>query len=163
MDIGRAASVAAVGLALVLIVALLAGVPRGLVPTDGYERATVTVADENGTRLATVAVRVAETQRQRYVGLSETDHLGPNEGMLFLHDRERNLTYTMADTEIALDIVFVGANGTVTGVRHAAPKDEADQLRHSGRGKYVLEVRRGWANRTGVGVGDAVTVPAEYR
>jgi hypothetical protein len=62
-----------------------------------------------------------------------------------------------------LDIVFVATNGTVTEVHHAAvePNATGDELtRYRGQGRYVLEVPRGYANATGLDVGDRVLVPA---
>ena len=147
------------------VVLLLTLVPGLLVGDPGpYERTTVTATEANGTALATVEVRVADTQTKRRVGLSETDSLGPDEGMLFVHETEAVHPFVMSgpreDMSFPLDIVFIDANGTVTTVHHAAV-DAAG--RFEGRAKYVLEVERGWANRTGLGVGDTVEVPPGLR
>jgi uncharacterized membrane protein (UPF0127 family) len=125
-----------------------------------YERVTVTAVDANGTDLATVEARVADTDTKRRVGLSETDSLAPDEGMLFVHAEESRHAYVMSgpreEMSFPLDIVFLDANGTVTTIHHAAV-DAGGQF--AGRAKYVLEVERGWANRTGLDVGDTVVVP----
>jgi len=126
---------------------------------DNYDRVTVTAADANGTELATVTARVADTGQKRYVGLSETDSLGPDEGMLFVHESEGRHGYVMRDMSFPLDIVFVGSDGRITEIHHApVPDGDADRT-YSGRAKWVLEVQRGWADRTGVTVGDRVSVP----
>lgn len=136
--------------------------PATATPADD-DRPTVTVRDANGTTLATVRVRLADTDEERRVGLSETASLDRGEGMLFVHDGEGRHTYWMRNMSFPLDIVFVDANGTVTAVRHAAvpPEDAAlsELRRYRGRGKWVLEVPRGWANETGVDPGDEVVVP----
>ncbi|MFB6309214.1 MAG: DUF192 domain-containing protein [Haloarculaceae archaeon] len=159
--------VGGVAVALLLaVVALQTGGWVGLVGGGEYDRTTVTVRDDNGTVLGTVTVRVADTQAKRYLGLSDTESLGPNEGMLFVHPYEERQHYVMRDMAFPLDIVFVDANGTVTQIRHASVPPEGtteNQLRrYSGRGKYVLEVNRGWTNATGVERGDRVVVPDEY-
>ncbi|QIO21727.1 DUF192 domain-containing protein [Haloarcula sp. JP-L23] len=114
--------------------------------------------------MATVEVRIADTFEQRYVGLSKTDAMGPNEGMLFVHEEEGEYAYVMRNMSFPLDIIFVDANGTITTIHHAPlPPEgtsESELQRYEGRGKYVLEVNRGWANRTGVTVGDRVELPA---
>jgi hypothetical protein len=122
----------------------------------GYERATVTAVNAGGTELATVDVRIADTPDKRYLGLSDTDSLGPDEGMLFTYEREDRYAYVMRNMSFPLDIVFVDANGTITRIHHAAVDDDG---RFVGEGRYVLEVNRGWANRTGVDVGDRIELP----
>ncbi|NHX40121.1 MULTISPECIES: DUF192 domain-containing protein [Haloarcula] len=127
---------------------------------------TVAVREKNaGEPLGTVEVRIAQTFDQRYVGLSNTESLGPNEGMLFVHDEAGQHTYVMRNMSFPLDIIFIDANGTITTIHHAAlPPEgtsESGLTGYAGRGKYVLEVNRGWTNRTGVAVGDRVELPPE--
>ena len=121
---------------------------------DRYERTTVTASDANGTELATVEVRVADTSDTRYTGLSDTDSLSPDEGMWFVHPEEGRQAYVMRGMSFPLDIVFVDANGTVTRIFHADVAGTGAPYR--ARAKYVLEVNRGWANRTGLEAGDRV-------
>ena len=122
--------------------------------SDEYERTTVAASDRNGTRLATVGVRVADTSDRRYTGLSDTDSLAPDEGMWFVHPEEGRQAYVMRGMSFPLDIIFVDANGTVTRVVHADV--EGTDAPYEARAKYVLEVNRGWANRTGLEAGDRV-------
>jgi len=151
-------------LALVLAVAavsFLSGPPLGLVETGEYETATVAVHDANGTQLATVDVRVADTREKRRVGLSRTGSLADGEGMLFVHPEEGEYAYHMREMSFPLDIVFVAGDGSVTRIHHApVPEGEASE-RYRGTGKYVLEVPRGWTNESGVSVGDTVSVPGD--
>ncbi|MFC6756443.1 MULTISPECIES: DUF192 domain-containing protein [Haloarcula] len=123
-------------------------------------RTAVAACDESRT-LGTVDVRIAANDRQRWTGLSDTESLGPNEGMLFVHPEEDVQTYVMRDMDFALDIIYIDANRTITTIHHAPPPPEGESYseRYSGRAKYVLEVNRGWANRTGVSVGDTVELP----
>ncbi|GGN98660.1 DUF192 domain-containing protein [Haloarcula pellucida] len=128
------------------------------------ENATTVAVRDDAERLATVEVRIADTGPKRYLGLSNTTSLEPNEGMLFVHDEEGEYGYVMRDMDFPLDIIFVDANGTITTIHHAPlPPEgtsESELKEYSGQGKYVLEVNRGWANRTGVTVGDRVELPA---
>ncbi|MFB6123631.1 MAG: DUF192 domain-containing protein [Haloferacaceae archaeon] len=128
-------------------------------PADGYERTTVTFVDENGTELATVRVRIADTTIKRYIGLSNTESLDAGEGMLFVHESEGTHAYVMRKMDFPLDIVFVDASGTVTTVHHAPlPSGEGDLKRYRGRGKYVVEVPMGYANETGISAGDRMVI-----
>ncbi|MFB6184389.1 MAG: DUF192 domain-containing protein [Haloarculaceae archaeon] len=141
-----------------LVVLASSGLDAGGV--DG-SRVTVTVVDDNGTQLTTVEARVANTSRERYVGLSETESLAPGTGMLFVHPSVGTHAYVMRNMSFPLDMVFADASGRITTIHHASvPPADVDRLhRYRGRGKYVLEVPRGWANETGVAVGDRLQVP----
>ena len=131
-------------------------------PTAGrYDRATVTVVDENGTELGTVRVAVADTREKRYTGLSKTESLPADRGMLFTYGSEGNHTYVMRDMSFGIDIVYVDANGTIRRIYHAPepPEDEdGEDYRYPGRGQYVLEVNYQWATRRGVDPGDRVVI-----
>ncbi len=181
---GRRAVAAFVGVIVALAVALLVfqtGFWVDVVGVGGYETGTVTVADsDNSTPCtpppnrtavavctdsrtrATVDVRIAANDTQRYVGLSDTESLGPDEGMLFVHDRESHHAYVMREMAFDIDIIFIDSDGIITTIHHASmpPEGESYSERYGGRGKYVLEVNRGWANRTGVSVGDRTELPA---
>ncbi|KAA9399731.1 DUF192 domain-containing protein [Haloarcula sp. CBA1130] len=181
-----------VGLLVAAAVVLQTGLWIEVLGTGEYEEGTVTIREgsdaataatqpetdastpettiaareqEGGEPLGTVEVRVAQTFEQRYVGLSETASLGPNEGMLFIHDEAGKHTYVMRNMSFPLDIIFIDANGTITTIHHAPlPPEgtsESGLTGYEGRGKYVLEVNRGWTNRTGVEVGDRVELPSE--
>ena len=131
--------------------------------TDVATTVTVQGTPGGGETLATVEVRIADTRTKRYVGLSETAALETGEGMLFVHDEEETHAYVMRNMSFPLDIVFIDANGTITTIHHAPVPPEgtsgSELERYRGEGLYVLEVNRGWANRTGVSVGDQVHLP----
>ena len=151
--------------ACVVVLAVAGGgflaLDAGVFDSGAYDRATVTVADEDGSQLATVDVRVADTYQKRYTGLSNTSSLGNDEGMLFVHDQSDTHAYVMRDMAFPLDIVFVGPNGTVTKIHHAqlpSADDGGELTRYRGTGQYVLEVPYGYTNETGISVGDTVEI-----
>jgi hypothetical protein len=130
--------------------------------TPEYGTGTVTLVDQNGSTLASVAVRIADTDCARYVGLSRTSSLAPGEGMLFVHATSGQHTYVMREMSFPLDIIFVSESGRVTTIHHAPVPSATpgeDLRRYRGRGRYVLEVPRGYANQTGLDVGDSIRGP----
>lgn len=156
--------------AFLLLLALLVVVAVGLAPpgadeTGAYNRTTVTAEDANGTTLATVDVRIADTVEKRYVGLSNTSSLPTGEGMLFVQPAEESHTFVMREMDFPLDIIFVRADGTISRIHHAPVPEEIPDGNGAfeGIGKYVLEVPRGWANATGVEEGDRIVVPESVR
>ena len=145
-----------------LLALYLLAPPTTLLTPAEHERTTVTLVDSNGTELANVDVRVAETRAQRRVGLSRTDALADGTGMLFVHDSVDTRSYVMRNMSFGLDIVFLDSDGTITEI-HDAPAPPGGDGSYRGTGKYVLEVPRGWTAATGVAVGDRVEIPAAYR
>ena len=163
MDRGKRLTAAGVALLVLATVVVVVGSPFG--GTGEYAWTTVTIEDADGTRLATVDVRIANTTEKRYTGLSDTASLPDGEGMLFVHETEDQYTYVMREMDFPLDIVFVDGNGTITTIHHAPVPEEipGGDGRFPGRGKYVLEVPRGYTNATGVAVGDRVVIPGDVR
>jgi uncharacterized membrane protein (UPF0127 family) len=149
-------------LAFVVVVILLTGLiwfvvnpPLAFVDPGEYDRTNVTVYGEDGERLATVDARIADTQDKRRVGLSRTDSLAFGKGMLFVHGSEGSQTYVMRNMSFPLDIIFADSDGTITTIHHAPVDGDS----YEGRGQYVLEVPRGWANETGVSTGARIEIP----
>jgi uncharacterized membrane protein (UPF0127 family) len=147
----------------VLVAGGIISIPASILApsADSYEHATVTIYDENGTQLGSVKVRVADTRQKRYTGLSATENLPEDEGMLFTYDSPANHTYVMRKMDFGLDIIYIGADGHITEIHHAPePPEEADgnDYRYPGYGQYVLEVNLNWTTRHGVDEGDRVVI-----
>ena len=142
---------AVLGLAFLAAVAF---VTVGLSPDTGTQ---VIVETESGERA--VDVMVADDPQERYTGLSDTESLGPNEGMLFVYSEEGHHTYVMRSMSFPIDIVYIGANGCITSIHHAPVEEDNQNLTgYSGRGKWVLEVPYNWTTEHGVEVGDEVRI-----
>ena len=151
-------------LALLAVTVIVGGgalaVTSGVFAGD-YEWTTVTVVDDDtDAELATVDARIADTFEKRYTGLSNTTALGPNEGMLFIHNREGRRGYVMRDMAFPIDIVFIDADGEITTIHHAEPDDNQT---FRGTAKYVLEVPYNYTTDNDIAVGDRVEIPDEYR
>ncbi|MFB6119169.1 DUF192 domain-containing protein [Halosegnis sp.] len=166
---------------VVVVAALvLAGLAAGLLdplvatdgyqPTDGeatatplsYEHTTVTVVDaETGEQLGQVRAAIADTWRKKYTGLSKTASLPEDRGMLFPYESEGSHTYVMRGMSFGIDIIYVGADGTITRIHHAPEPPEGadgDTYEYPGTGKYVLEVNYNWTVRHNVTEGDQVQI-----
>jgi len=140
-------------LAVVLVGAAVVATNPALLIAD-YDATTVEAVDgETGESLATVDARIADDALKRYVGLSATDELAADEGMLFVHDEPDEYAYVMRDMAFPIDIVFAAPDGTVTEVHEAEPESRP-LTEYRGTGRYVLEVPRGWSDRNGVDPGD---------
>ncbi len=151
---------ALLGFAAVLLVAMFWYL--GVIELPGesqYEGGTVVVSDENGTEKAVIDVEVADTRQERFTGLSDHESLADGDGMWFVYDGESQHTYVMRRMDFPLDIIFVGADGRINSIHHRrapGPNEDGNEITATGTGQYVLEVPRGYANETGIEVGDYV-------
>lgn len=157
---GLFAVVAVVGILVLYLVVSHAGLLP--VSTGSYEQRTLTVTDCAGDERATVTADVAASSAQQYVGLSRTDSLAPDEGMLFPYDEAAPREFEMRNMAFGLDIVYIGSNGEITEITTMdAPDGPLEYYltydSTTGVGQYVLEVVSGWSEANGVSSGDCVT------
>jgi uncharacterized membrane protein (UPF0127 family) len=148
---------------LVVFLVIVAAVALGALVLDEIanagapEQTSVTIVDRNGTERGTLDVRVAASFREQYVGLSRTDSLGPDEGMLFVYDRETNHSIVMRGMDFPIDVVFVGKDRRITRIYHAEV-EEPPLTKYRGRSKWTIEAPYNWTVRNSVSVGDRVRI-----
>lgn len=140
--------------ALALAMAVACPAPRDGVPQPHLPAVRVTVDTAGGP--LSFSAEEASTPEARRVGLMGRPSLGPRGAMLFEYPDARGRTFWMRDTCVALDIVFVGADGRVARVARDAEPMSDDPISSGGPAAMVLEVGAGGA--TGIGPGDEVSV-----
>ena len=82
--------------------------------------------------------------------------------MLFVFPDEAPRSFWMRNTLIPLDIVYLDAAGKVVSISRMKPLDETG-VPSLGPAKYAIEMNKGAAARSGVKVGDVLTIPANAR
>jgi uncharacterized membrane protein (UPF0127 family) len=112
------------------------------------ETATVTIKDK------AFKVEVAKTPKARAKGLSGREYLAPDKGMLFVFPEPGVYPFTMQDTLIVLDIVWILDDKIVFIARKAQPEQET--INPEVNANYVLEV--GGGNAAGLQVYDQVGI-----
>lgn len=143
----------------------MAALQAGLVPQSAvgsYEETTLNVTSDEGTVKSTLTTRVADNRTKRYVGLSNTESLMPNHGMVFAYNTTENRTFVMRRMNFGLDVIYVSPRGEITAIRSAERPDGPVEyyLNHDsvrGDGQYVIEVNQGWAEENNVQTGDSVS------
>jgi len=103
-----------------------------------------------------VWVQVSETPRERERGLMFTDRLPPDEGMLFVFEREQILSFWMKNTPLPLSVAFIDREGRILEIKHMQPLDEETAHASSQPALYALEMNADWFEKHGVRVGDRV-------
>jgi len=107
-------------------------------------------------------VWIADTDATRAAGLMDATEAdlaplpdGTRRGMLFVFPVEQMVSFWMRDTEVALDLAYLDADGKILEVHALEPLDETP-VPSSVPVRYALEVRAG---DLGVGVGDVIELP----
>ena len=81
---------------------------------------------------------IAESDEEKEVGLSDTESMEDNEGMLFVYEEPQHLDFWMKDCDLTLSIIFIDDNKTVISNQKGLPNTE--DFISEDNAKYVLEV-----------------------
>lgn len=105
-------------------------------------------------------VEIADTPESRSRGLMHRKSLPDDRGMLFVFDRDQNLSFWMKNTEIPLSIAFMTKDGEIREIRDLTPHS-LRPVESSHAVRLALEVPRGTFERLGVKAGDRIPIPEE--
>lgn len=105
-----------------------------------------------------VSIEVMDSDKERQKGLMYREQLGADNGMLFIFETTRKLTFWMKNTLIPLDMIFISEDMKVINILTATPctKDPCTLYSSESPSKYVLEVNEDWSQSHNVQVGDEV-------
>ncbi|MFH1307109.1 MAG: DUF192 domain-containing protein [Candidatus Micrarchaeota archaeon] len=92
-----------------------------LIPQDNSTK-ILTVMPDN----ITIKAHVAQTTEELRQGLMYRTYLAENEGMLFVFEEERHLSFWMANTVLPLDIIFLDENKTIVDIQQMDPCNVRD-------------------------------------
>ena len=110
---------------------------------EGEPRFSIEIADDNVERSAGLMFRTA----------MDDDH-----GMLFVFERTRHLSFWMKNTPMPLDLVFIGEDGRIVDILPGEPFSLAP-IAPEAPARFVLELKAGTAEKTGIANGDRVRHP----
>jgi uncharacterized membrane protein (UPF0127 family) len=122
------------------------------------EPAEATLVIETGSDDVEVAVEVADTVRERSVGLMNRTELDPDAGMVFLVPEPTDGAFWMKDTLIPLSIAFWDQEGRIFRILDMEPcrREPCPLYEPGGRWSGAVEVNQGFFQDRGVEVGDRV-------
>lgn len=137
------------------------GVSAGETPAFGVAETRRVVLSFNdgdgGPARVEVLAEVADSDVERETGLMgrPSGSLPEDGGMLFVFDREQDLSFWMKDTHIPLSVAYADADGRIVDVQDMEPLDRT--LHPSVEpAMYALEVNHGFFEEHGIGVGDSI-------
>lgn len=140
--------------AMFLVVGCTAHADQAMVlPVDPVPLVAVTDEGEKSFK-----VEIADDQAERSAGLMYRNFLPDDQGMLFIFDQTQQVGFWMKDTPLPLDLIFIDEGGRVAGIGEGKPLSE-ETISPGVPVRFVLELKKGTAARTGIEDGDVIRHP----
>lgn len=129
----------------------------GLVLLSGCARVpAVRIKNQKGSVL-NVEVEIARKPAERNIGLMYRKSLGKDSGMLFIFEDESKQMFTMKNTYVPLDMIFISRDMRIAGwVENTKPLSQ-EKFGIAQPSQYVLEVNAFFCRDHGIAIGDEVT------
>jgi len=102
-----------------------------------------------------IQAEVARTSDERATGLMFREHMGTNEGMLFVFEQPGTQCFWMKNTLIPLSTAFLADDGTVVNIARMQPQT-LDSHCSAQPVRYVLEMNQGWFAKRGIKPGGKI-------
>lgn len=102
-------------------------------------------------------VEIADTEDKMAQGLMFRRELKSGHGMIFLYDREQEITMWMKNTYISLDMIFIRDDWRVGHIAANTEPLSTDIVSSRVPASRVLEIAAGEAAKLGIRPGDLVT------
>lgn len=122
-----------------------------------FEKEGVLSVIQGSDTVVTLDVEIADTDSARTRGLMQRTSLPEGSGMLFIFPREEARSFWMANTPLALDILFVDADSQIVSIAKYTRPHSQESVPSNAPAQYVLEMPAGFADSHGVLEGDRLT------
>lgn len=99
-----------------------------------------------------IHAQVAQTAKEKEIGLMYRKEMPANEGMLFVFDRPGTQCFWMKNTVLPLSTAFVADDGTIVNLADMQPMT-LDSHCSTQPVRYVLEMNQGWFDKKGLKAG----------
>lgn len=110
----------------------------------------------DGEPITEIAIEIADTDSARTRGLMQREGLPPQSGMLFVFPRETPQGFWMANTPIALDIIYVNADSQIVSIAKYTRPFSSQTVESEAPARYVVEVPAGFSDTYGLTESDRV-------
>lgn len=98
----------------------------------------------DGDTLSSIKAAVADNDSKRNEGLMDVQDMPEANGMLFVFPDTKPRSFWMANTPLALDIIYVNADSSIVRIHHNAQPFSNKSLPSGEPAKYVIETNGGY-------------------
>lgn len=107
-------------------------------------------------------VTVARSEKEKQIGLSNTEQMGENQGMLFVFDTQGYHSFWMKDMKFPIDIIYINGDKVVTVIENAKPASDTggnlEIYQPTDKSDRVLEINAGLAKKYNIKKGTSVRI-----
>ncbi|HET8963429.1 MAG TPA: DUF192 domain-containing protein [Chitinophagales bacterium] len=103
-----------------------------------------------------IDVEIAENEAERQQGLMNRPWMEETQGMIFIFEDNKPLSFWMRNTIIPLDIMFVDADFRIVNIAENTQPFSEKGIPSKGNAKYVVEVVAGFSEKYNVQAGDFI-------
>lgn len=139
---------------------VVASIPVGIEPHQLVTRKPIiNIITESST--IPIYVEIANNLEEQSRGLMFRKNLQWNNGMLFVYNEERNLTFWMKNTLIPLDMIFIDKDLTIVDIKQNVQpclEENCPVYPSNKPAKYVLEVNAGFVEENKIRIGDKLSL-----
>ena len=146
---------AALAAAVILFASPHAWSQQSLLTDFKHDELTIMAAD--GAHKFQIELATDDAHREQ--GLMFRRQMPPDAGMLFIYDRTQPVAMWMKNTDLPLDMLFIGPDGHIVNIRQRAVPYSQEVIPSAGPVKAVLELNGGVVSRLGIKSGDLVKGP----
>lgn len=105
------------------------------------------------------AIEIADTPRERSLGLMHRKSMARRAGMLFVYETPQPASFWMKNTLIELDMLFADKTGRITRIHHRAIPGDLTPVSGGQEVYAVLEINGGLARSYGITAGSVLQHP----
>ncbi|OGY47975.1 MAG: hypothetical protein A3J62_02285 [Candidatus Buchananbacteria bacterium RIFCSPHIGHO2_02_FULL_38_8] len=107
-----------------------------------------------------IEAEITKTPAERARGLMDRKSLDDNKGIIFIFEKEGLYRFTMKNTLIPLDIIWLDSNFKIVHLEHAVPcpSQSCKSYPPNKPARYVVEVNSGFTTKNNIKVGDLVAI-----
>ena len=124
-------------------------------PAPPHPLEALSITGDDGSTHA-LKVEVMRTQKELWTGLRWRKQMPQDQGMLFDLGEVRQAYFTMSDTLIPLDMLFIGADGKIVNIAAMTVPGNPGPYMSDGPVRAVLELNAGASLRLHLVPGDVV-------
>lgn len=104
-----------------------------------------------------LAIEIVETDSTRNRGMMQRESMPDRSGMLFLFNTMEERSFWMANTPLALDLIFVDADSVVMRAAKYIQPMSPESITSNGPAQFVLELAAGYSDTIGLIEGDRLS------
>ena len=125
------------------------------------DEGVLTFSRADGTEITTIRIEIADDDSTRTRGLMQRTNMPADAGMLFIFPDETVRSFWMANTPLALDMMFVTREGEIIDVRKYTKPLSPENVTSSAPAAYVVEVKAGFTDTWGISETDRIEWSAD--